>query len=74
MNFMEKEFPLVSARMQKKRESMLILGVRITLEDNGTGIDMKNMREINDKHVHEVNEIHDYVYAQNLLSACGIGS
>ena len=72
MNFMEREYPLVSARMQKKKENVLILGVRITLEDNGTGIDMKNMREINDKHVHEVNEIHDYSEAKGIGSGIKI--
>ena len=68
----EKNEQLGSARMQKKKKSVLLLGIRITLEDSGSGIDIKNMREINDKHVHEVNEIHDYSEAKGIGSGIKI--
>ena len=68
----EKDEQLGSARMQKKKKSVLLLGIRITLEDSGSGMDIKNMREINDKHVHEVNEIHDYSEAKGIGSGIKI--
>ena len=61
-----------SSRCKRNESDSFILGVRLTIEDQGRGIDIKTMKVINDKKIHEVNECRDYSESKGIGSGIKI--
>lgn len=61
-----------SSQCRRNESDSFLLGVRLTIEDKGKGIDIKTMKVINDKKIHEVNECRDYSESKGIGSGIKI--